>query len=175
MTGDSKEQFFRDFQEARYRRGLDTLAAMGSEGACLADTIEAKAADPALTDTERDFCELMVAHGFGAVWARPGLDAKSRSVATIAALASMRDWDQLRVHLALGMGNGLTADEIHEVLMQVSVYGGVACSATAQALAEQVKKDPLAPVKELTYPSLGITFMSNVLESAPATERGHLR
>lgn len=172
---EQEDEFFREFQHARYRKGLQTMAAMGAAGERLAKTVEAKAERPDLTATERDFCELMVAHGFGAVWSRPGLDPKSRSIATIAALASMRDWDQLRVHVALALSNGLTSDEIHEVLLQVSVYGGVATAASAQAVAEAVAKDPLGPVSSLAYPSIGNTFMSNVLESAPPSERGHLR
>ena len=81
----------------------------------------------------QDFTELTIAHTVGDVWSRPGLDLRSRSIAQIAGLMGMRQWDELEAHIRLGLRNGLTPDEIMEVLLQINAYGGSAMGHSAVA------------------------------------------
>jgi 4-carboxymuconolactone decarboxylase len=86
----------------------------------------------------KDFTELTMAHAFADVWMRPGLDLKSRSIAMIAGLMAMRQWDELKSHVRIGLRNGLTPDEIMEVLLQMSAYAGLAAGHSAYGVAQQV-------------------------------------
>jgi len=75
---------------------------------------------------------------FGAIWARPGLDRRARSIATITALISLRLAPQLKVHLRGGMANGLTATELEELVMQAGAYLGYPTTAFAMGVLQEV-------------------------------------
>lgn len=70
----------------------------------------------------RDFID---EHCWGAVWARPGLALKDRSIVAVSILAATGRGQELRTHVHGALNNGLTAEEIAEVLVQVSIYAGV--------------------------------------------------
>jgi 4-carboxymuconolactone decarboxylase len=79
----------------------------------------------ALADIAPDFATYLFEFPFGDIYSRPGLDLRSREIATIAALAAMGNAvPQLKVHIEAGLNVGLTREEIVEVLMQMAVYAG---------------------------------------------------
>jgi 4-carboxymuconolactone decarboxylase len=75
---------------------------------------------------------------FGQIWARPGLDMKTRSVITIAVLAALGRADQLRYHVNGGLNNGLTPEEIVEVIFHVGGYAGLPANNAGQAIVRAV-------------------------------------
>ncbi|UZF93367.1 carboxymuconolactone decarboxylase family protein [Bosea sp. NBC_00550] len=79
----------------------------------------------ALADIAPDFADYVFEFPFGDIYSRPGLDLRSREVATIAALAAMGNAaPQLKVHIEAGLNVGLSRQEITEILMQMAVYAG---------------------------------------------------
>ena len=62
---------------------------------------------------------------WGALWTRPGLDRRSRSIANLSMIAALNRPNELKLHVKAAVQNGLTRDEIKEVLLQVAVYAGV--------------------------------------------------
>lgn len=101
----------------RYARGLRALAEIdGEQGQRVVD---------ALADIAPDFAKYLIEFPFGDIYSRPGLDLRSREVATIAALTAMGTAaPQLKVHIQAGRNVGLTQTEIVEVIMQMAVYAG---------------------------------------------------
>ena len=78
-----------------------------------------------LRDIAPDFARYLIEFPFGDIYARPGLDLRSREIATIAALTALGNAEpQLKVHIAAGLNVGLTQEEITEVIMQMAVYAG---------------------------------------------------
>jgi 3-oxoadipate enol-lactonase/4-carboxymuconolactone decarboxylase len=90
------------------------------------------------TDVTRDFQELITRYAWGAVWTRPGLDRRSRSMVTLTALVAGRHFDELEFHLRAALRNGLSRQEIVEVLIQTAVYCGVPAANSAFAVAKRV-------------------------------------
>jgi 4-carboxymuconolactone decarboxylase len=93
------------------------------------------AAPTALT---QDFQDLITRYAWGSVWTRPGLDRRSRSIVTLTALVAGHHWSELEFHLRAALRNGLTAEEIGEVLLQTAVYCGVPAANSAFAVARRV-------------------------------------
>ena len=75
---------------------------------------------------------------FGDVWERPGLSKRDRSLITIAMLTALYRTDQLRGHLRRALDNGVTKEEIGEVITHVAFYGGWPTAANAVQVAKQV-------------------------------------
>jgi len=75
---------------------------------------------------------------FGDVWQRPGLSKRDRSLATVSALVAMNRPDQLRSHLALARENGLTQEELIEVITHLAFYAGWPSAITAISVAREV-------------------------------------
>jgi 3-oxoadipate enol-lactonase/4-carboxymuconolactone decarboxylase len=90
------------------------------------------------TEFTRDFQELITRYAWGAVWARPGLDRRTRSCITLTALTALNHHEELAMHVRAALRNGLTADEIKEVLLQAAVYCGVPAANRAFAIAQAV-------------------------------------
>jgi 4-carboxymuconolactone decarboxylase len=78
---------------------------------------------------------------WGEVWARPGLDRRTRSAITLAALVALRAEDELALHVRAAIGNGLTPEEIAEVLLHASVYAGVPQGNAAFRVAERTLRE----------------------------------
>jgi len=74
------------------------------------------------------------------VWRRPGLDLKTRSTVVLSVTCALRHWDEFRLHLEGALNNGLTKDEIAEILMQCGVYAGVPAANHAFKEAQAVFK-----------------------------------
>jgi 4-carboxymuconolactone decarboxylase len=85
-----------------------------------------------------DFQDFITRVAWGDIWCRPGLDRRTRSVATLAALMALNHHDELAMHVRAALRNGLTPDEITEVLLHVSVYAGVPAGNRAFAAAKPI-------------------------------------
>ena len=91
----------------------------------------------ATTGFTADFQDLITRYAWGEVWARPGLDRRTRSCITLAMLAALGHEEELAMHVRAALGLGLRADEIKEVLLQVAVYAGVPAANRAFRVAQQ--------------------------------------
>ena len=90
------------------------------------------------TSFDADFQRFLIETAWGAVWSRPGLDLKSRSMITIAMLAALGREHELELHLRATRNTGLSQDEVKEVLLQVAVYAGIPAANSAYAVAKKV-------------------------------------
>jgi 4-carboxymuconolactone decarboxylase len=90
-----------------------------------------------------EFQDLLTRYAWGEVWARPGLDRRTRSVITLSVLATLRYEDELCTHVEAALRNGLSREEIAEVLLQVAVYAGVPAANRAFHLASRVLPDEI--------------------------------
>ena len=93
------------------------------------------------TDFTRDFQELITRYAWGEIWARPGLDRKTRSCITLAALVSLGAENEIGMHVKAALRNGLTPEEIGEVLLHTAVYAGVPAANRAFAIARDVLEE----------------------------------
>src|SRR5580658_2209615 len=84
------------------------------------------------------FQDLITRYAWGEVWARPGLTRHSRSLITIALMVALNRGDELRMHIRAALGNGVSRDEIGEVLLQTAIYCGVPAANAAFHIAEEV-------------------------------------
>ena len=84
--------------------------------------------------------ELAQEFAFGVVWSGPVLDRKTRSVATIAALAALGRRDELTKHLGIGLNHGLTLEEIEELIVQIVPYAGFPAAAQAMEAAHAMMR-----------------------------------
>jgi 4-carboxymuconolactone decarboxylase len=87
------------------------------------------------------FQELITQFAWGAIWSRPGIDRRMRSAITLAALITMRAENEIGMHVRAALRNGLTAEEITEVLMHTTVYAGVPAGNSAFAIARRVLEE----------------------------------
>jgi 4-carboxymuconolactone decarboxylase len=90
------------------------------------------------TEFTADFQQLITEYAWGTIWTRPGLDRRSRSIITLTALIARGHHDELAMHLRAAVRNGLTSDEIKEVLLQSAIYCGVPDANTAFRIAQTV-------------------------------------
>lgn len=90
------------------------------------------------TDLTRDFQTLVTEFAWGTIWARPGLDRRSRSMITLTALIARGRDEELALHIRAALRNGLSRDEIKEVLLQTAVYCGVPDANAAFRIAASV-------------------------------------
>lgn len=98
-------------------------------------------ATAAITDLTHDFQELITEYAWGSIWTRPGLDRRSRSMITLTALIARGHHDELAMHLRAALRNGLTREEIAEVLLQSAIYCGVPDANNAFGIASAVFGD----------------------------------
>lgn len=82
--------------------------------------------------------DLTIDHVFGALWTRPGLDRRSRSLVTLGALIALRATEELRYHFPIALRNGLTREEVDEVIYHSAGYAGYPAAATARGVAREV-------------------------------------
>ena len=92
-----------------------------------------------LKDIAPDFARYLLEFPFGDIYARPGLDLRSREIATVAALTAMGNAaPQLKVHIGAALHVGLTQDEIVEVIIQIAVYAGFPAALNCLFAAKEV-------------------------------------
>jgi 4-carboxymuconolactone decarboxylase len=90
------------------------------------------------TDFTRDFQTIVTEFAWGTIWTRPGLDRRSRSMITLTALIARGHHEELALHIRAGLRNGLSREEIKEVLLQAAVYCGVPDANAAFRIAQRV-------------------------------------
>jgi 3-oxoadipate enol-lactonase / 4-carboxymuconolactone decarboxylase len=95
----------------------------------------------ATTDFTRDFQQLITEYAWGTIWTRPGLDRRSRSMITLTALVARGHHEELAMHVRAARTNGLSVDEIKEVLLQTAIYCGVPDANTAFRIAQAALAD----------------------------------
>lgn len=98
-------------------------------------------ADANTTDFTRDFQEFITEYAWGGIWTRPGLDRRSRSIITLTALVARGHHHELAMHVRAARTNGLSVDEIKEVLLQSAIYCGVPDANTAFRVAQAALAD----------------------------------
>ena len=96
------------------------------------------AATARATELTSEFQELITRYAWGEIWTRPGLDRRTRSCITIAAMVALSQEHELELHIRGGRRNGLEWDEIKEVLLQSAIYCGVPAANAAFAIAQRV-------------------------------------
>ena len=123
MSGESRDEI--------HARGMAVRrAVLGDEH--VDRTIEAT------TPFTEDFQDLITRYAWGEIWSRPGLDRRTRSCITLTALVAMGREHELELHVRAALRNGLTPDEIGEVLLQCAVYCGMPAANGAFAIARRV-------------------------------------
>jgi 4-carboxymuconolactone decarboxylase len=90
------------------------------------------------TDLTSDFQDLLTRYAWGEIWSRPGLPKQTRSMLTIAMLVALNRGEELRMHLRAAIKNGVTRDEIQEVLLQSAIYCGLPAANSAFHIAQDV-------------------------------------
>src|SRR6185436_8916264 len=92
-------------------------------------------------DFNRPLQELVTEYCWGAVWGRPGLDKKTRSMLNLAMISALNRPHEIKVHVKGAMKNGLTKDDIKEVFLQVAIYCGVPAAVDSFRIAREVFKE----------------------------------
>jgi 4-carboxymuconolactone decarboxylase len=95
--------------------------------------------------TTEAFQEFITEYAWGRVWTRPGLDRRMRSAVTLTALVALGHLAELELHLRAALRNGLTREEVVEVLLQSAVYCGVPAANAAFGVAQRVLAEPTTP------------------------------
>jgi 4-carboxymuconolactone decarboxylase len=90
------------------------------------------------TEFTADFQDFITRYAWGEIWARPGLDRRTRSCITLTALVALGRLDELEMHVRAAIRNGLSEQEIKEVLLQCAIYCGVPAANSAFAVAQRV-------------------------------------
>jgi 4-carboxymuconolactone decarboxylase len=117
--------------ESRFERGERKLAEIDGEAG---EKVVA-----ALAGIAPDFATYLLEFPFGDIYSRPGLDLRSREIATIAALTAMGNAaPQLKVHIEAGLNVGISRDEVVEIIMQMAVYGGFPAALNGLFAAKEV-------------------------------------
>ena len=89
------------------------------------------------TDLTEPFQDFITRFAWGDVWSRPGLDHRTRSIVTLTALTALRAENEIAMHIRAAITNGLTPQEISEVLLHTAVYAGLPASNAAFAIAQR--------------------------------------
>ncbi len=88
-----------------------------------------------------EFQELITRYAWGEIWTRPGLDRKTRSAITLALMIALTHWDEFALHVRAALNNGLSTDEIKEVILHSGVYAGVPAANHAFKVAEETLRE----------------------------------
>jgi 4-carboxymuconolactone decarboxylase len=127
--------------DKRYQQGMKIRrAVLGDE--------HVERAIAATTDFNRDFQKFITRNAWGDVWARPGLPRHTRSLLTLAMMVALNRGDEFRLHVKAAFNNGVTRDQIKEVLLQSAVYCGVPAANSAFHLAAEVFEEMDAKPKK---------------------------
>ncbi len=93
---------------------------------------------PAANEWSRPFQDMVLEYCWGAIWARPGLDRKTRSMLNLAMLGALGRSHELALHIRGALNNGCSKEEIREVLLQLAVYAGIPAGVEAFRTANAV-------------------------------------
>ena len=97
----------------------------------------------ATTEVTADFQDLITRYAWGEIWSRPGLARRDRSIAVLSSLIALGAWDEVPMHLRAARRNGLSAEEIIEVILQSAIYAGVPAANHAFSIAKDVLAEDL--------------------------------
>jgi 4-carboxymuconolactone decarboxylase len=92
----------------------------------------------ATTPFTAPFQDFITRYAWGEIWSRPGLSRPERSIVTLSVLAALQHENELAMHVRAALRNGLTPEQVQEVLLQVAVYAGVPAANRAFAVAQRV-------------------------------------
>ena len=98
-------------------------------------------AEAASNDFDADFQDLITRYAWGEIWTRPGLPRHTRSLLTIGLMVALNRGEELRLHLRAAAKNGVTAEEVREVLLHCAIYCGVPAANAAFHAAKEVLID----------------------------------
>ena len=98
-------------------------------------------AQAATTDLDAEFQDLITRYAWGEIWTRPGLPRHTRSLLTIGLMVALNRGEELRIHLRAAANNGVSSDEIREVLMHCAIYCGVPAANAAFHAAKEILND----------------------------------
>jgi 4-carboxymuconolactone decarboxylase len=118
-------------EDERYERGLDVRREVLGE-AHVARSLENR------TELTTEFQDFITRYAWGEIWTRPGLPRHTRSLLTISMLVALNRGEELGLHLRAAKNNGVSRDEIKEVLMQTAIYCGVPAANSAFHLAQKI-------------------------------------
>jgi len=114
-----------------YRKGMQTRrSVLGND--------DVDGAESSKTDFDSDFQEYITSSAWGAVWSRPGLTKRERSLIVIALMTALGHEEELAMHLKATQNTAATKDDVKEVLLQTAVYAGVPAANRAFKIAKQV-------------------------------------
>lgn len=120
--------------DERRARGMTVRRAVLSDG-------HVDRATAATTPLTADFQDFITRTAWGDIWSRPGLDRRSRSIAVLSSLIAHGHHDELAMHVRAARRNGLTVEEITEVILQSAIYSGVPAANAAFAVAARALDD----------------------------------
>jgi 4-carboxymuconolactone decarboxylase len=121
-------------EKERYHKGLETRReVLGKEHV---DRAQAN-----LTEFNAPFQEFITRYAWGEIWERAGLTRRERSLITLAMLVALNREPEFRMHIRAALNNGVTTDEIREVLIHAGIYCGLPAANAAIQAAEQVIKE----------------------------------
>ena len=92
-------------------------------------------------DFTEEFQELITRYAWGEIWTRPGLERRTRSCITLAMMIALHREDEFKLHVKAALNNGLSRDEIKEVILQSAIYAGVPAANSAFHWAQDVFKN----------------------------------
>jgi 4-carboxymuconolactone decarboxylase len=95
-------------------------------------------AEASRTPLTEEFQDLITRYAWGEIWTRPGLDRRTRSCITVAMLVALNRNEELALHVRAALTNGVTVDELKEILLQATIYCGVPAGNTAFGVAAKV-------------------------------------
>ena len=121
-------------ESQRYQQGMEVRRAV------LGDA-HVDAAQNNRNTFNAEFQDLITRYAWGEIWTRPGLTPQVRSMLTLAMMVALNRPEELRLHLRAALHNGVTRDEIKEVLLQAAIYCGVPAANSAFYLAQQVLQE----------------------------------
>jgi 4-carboxymuconolactone decarboxylase len=115
-------------------------AGMGVRRSVLGDE-HVNRAESAKTEFDAEFQDLITRYAWGEIWTRPGLPRHTRSLVTIGLMIALNRTEELRLHLRAAANNGVTVEEIREVLMHCAIYCGVPAANAAFHTAKEIIAD----------------------------------
>lgn len=121
-------------ERERYKAGMSIRRSVLGDG-------HVDRAEATKNPFDEEFQDLITRYAWGEIWSRPGLSRHTRSMLTIVMMVALNRGEELRMHLRAAANNGVTAEEIREVLLQCAVYCGVPAANSAFHAAREVLRE----------------------------------
>jgi 4-carboxymuconolactone decarboxylase len=121
-------------ERKRYATGMDVRRAV--LGAAHVDRVSA-----ATDDFTREFQDFITRYAWGEIWTRPGIDRRARSLITLATLIALNRGEEFRMHVRAAITNGVTSEELKELILHAGIYCGLPAANAAFHIAQAVLAD----------------------------------